>query len=92
MRHSISASVLVLAVAAACLTVPSVSAQREGDYTITNFHFADGESLRDLRIHYMTLGAGHAPSLPRSHERVALLELERRLIARGVGLGPISLG
>ena len=37
----------------------AASAQKEGDYTITDFRFADGESLPALRIHYMTLGAPH---------------------------------
>src|SRR5262245_6907162 len=36
------------------------SAQRvkavEGEFTLTNFTFASGESLPELRIHYMTLG------------------------------------
>ena len=52
-----SFSMLALALAAGCLTAPAASAQREGDYTIKDFHFADGESLPALRIHYMTLGA-----------------------------------
>ncbi|MGO9804127.1 MAG: alpha/beta fold hydrolase [Steroidobacteraceae bacterium] len=35
----------------------------EGDYLIRDFHFASGESLPELRIHYRTLGA------PRSDAR-----------------------
>jgi homoserine O-acetyltransferase/O-succinyltransferase len=31
-------------------------ASAEGNYTINNFHFADGETLPELRIHYRTLG------------------------------------
>jgi homoserine O-acetyltransferase/O-succinyltransferase len=57
MHRSFSRAALALALAAGCLTAPGVSAQHEGDYTIKDFHFADGESLPDLRIHYMTLGA-----------------------------------
>ena len=30
--------------------------QKEADYTIPNFHFADGETMPELRLHYMTLG------------------------------------
>jgi len=56
MHRSFSRAALALALAAGCLTAPGVSAQHEGDYTIKDFHFADGESLPDLRIHYMTLG------------------------------------
>jgi homoserine O-acetyltransferase len=29
---------------------------REGDFTIRDFHFASGETLGELRIHYLTLG------------------------------------
>ena len=57
MHRSFTRAALALALAAGCLTAPGVSAQHEGDYTIKDFHFADGESLPDLRIHYMTLGA-----------------------------------
>jgi homoserine O-acetyltransferase len=31
-------------------------ASAEGNYTIRDFHFADGETLPQLRIHYRTLG------------------------------------
>jgi homoserine O-acetyltransferase len=55
MRRSIAA--LALALAAACLAAHTARAQKEGDYTIKDFHFGDGESLPALRIHYMTLGA-----------------------------------
>ncbi len=30
--------------------------QREADFVIRDFHFADGESLPELRLHYITLG------------------------------------
>ena len=30
--------------------------QREADFTIRDFHFADGETLPELRLHYITLG------------------------------------
>src|SRR5690349_9163270 len=32
---------------------------REGDVMLKNFHFADGESLPQLKIHYTTLGTPH---------------------------------
>ena len=28
----------------------------EGDYALNDFHFADGESLPELRLHYRTIG------------------------------------
>jgi homoserine O-acetyltransferase len=34
----------------------SVFAQHEGDFTIQNFQFRSGETLAELRLHYMTLG------------------------------------
>jgi homoserine O-acetyltransferase/O-succinyltransferase len=34
----------------------TVVASAEGNYTIKDFHFADGETLPQLRIHYHTLG------------------------------------
>ena len=30
--------------------------QRDADFIIRDFHFADGESLPELRLHYITLG------------------------------------
>ena len=33
------------------------AAQKEGDFVIKDFHFADGETLPELRQHYLTLGA-----------------------------------
>jgi hypothetical protein len=46
------------------LCVASLSAQQpgqlptpaEGDYVIPDFHFASGEALRGLRMHYATFG------------------------------------
>lgn len=32
---------------------------KEGDITVKNFHFADGEMLPELRLHYTTLGTPH---------------------------------
>ena len=32
-------------------------APKEGDFVVRNFHFKDGESLPELRLHYATLGA-----------------------------------
>src|SRR5688572_10179662 len=35
----------------------SIPTPTEGDFLITNVHFADGTSLPELRLHYTTLGA-----------------------------------
>jgi homoserine O-acetyltransferase len=45
-----------------CLAAPAAFAQtiwpnqKEGDYVIKDFRFADGETIPELRMHYMTLG------------------------------------
>src|SRR5205814_5685416 len=45
-----------------CAAAPAASAQttwpnqKEADYIIKDFHFADGETIPELRMHYMTLG------------------------------------
>jgi homoserine O-acetyltransferase len=31
----------------------------EGDYVVSNFHFASGEALPELRLHYTVLGKPH---------------------------------
>jgi homoserine O-acetyltransferase/O-succinyltransferase len=46
--------------AAACAALQSFAANyptpKEGDFVAQNFHFKDGESLPELRLHYATLG------------------------------------
>ena len=58
-RQFITASalgVLLLGVPAAAVAYPAF----EGDYVIRDFHFASGETLPKLRIHYRTYGAPRA--------------------------------
>lgn len=38
------------------LAAATARAQREGDFVIRDFRFADGETLPELRLHWMTLG------------------------------------
>ncbi|MGE5327635.1 MAG: alpha/beta fold hydrolase [Deltaproteobacteria bacterium] len=38
---------------------PNWPAPKEGDYTLWNFRFEDGESLPEVRMHYRTLGTPH---------------------------------
>jgi len=50
------------AMAAMCVlswtsAVPAEPASKEGDYFAHDFHFKDGETMREVRIHYTTLGA-----------------------------------
>ncbi|HEY1629965.1 MAG TPA: alpha/beta fold hydrolase [Rhizomicrobium sp.] len=58
-----------IAVCAAALALAATSAHaaanaaewpaKEGDYTARDFHFTSGETLKDLRLHYTTLGVPH---------------------------------
>jgi homoserine O-acetyltransferase len=47
-------------IAAACVALQAFSAHypnpKESDVVVQNFHFKDGESLPELRLHYATLG------------------------------------
>jgi homoserine O-acetyltransferase/O-succinyltransferase len=38
---------------------PEVERTSEGDYVIENFHFASGETLPELRLHYTLIGKPH---------------------------------
>jgi len=56
--HLRAPSCVFLAVACASLQAFSANypTPREGDFVVHNFHFRDGESLPELRLHYATLG------------------------------------
>src|SRR5271168_3680098 len=45
----------------------------EGDYVIRNFHFASGESLPELRLHYITIGRSHRDSHGKVDNAVLIL-------------------
>jgi homoserine O-acetyltransferase/O-succinyltransferase len=66
LRRILSASLLAalpLLLATARAASPSSGARPvEGDYVIRDFHFASGESLPELRVHYTTLGTPHRDS------------------------------
>ncbi len=58
-RHSASPCVTALAVLCLAAAPPArsqVTAPRAGDYRVRDFHFASGETLPELRLHYLTLG------------------------------------
>jgi homoserine O-acetyltransferase len=69
------ARILFALAACICLTPRSAFADpadgaaksKEGNYVVPNFHFASGETLPELRLHYMTLGSPHRDA----HGRVA---------------------
>ena len=45
----------------------------EGDYIAKDFHFKDGSSLPELRLHYRTLGQPHRDSVGRTDNAVLIL-------------------
>jgi homoserine O-acetyltransferase len=47
---------VILAVGLPASAQTSWPNQREGDFVIKDFRFASGETLPELRIHYITLG------------------------------------
>jgi homoserine O-acetyltransferase len=59
MRSLILSKVLVCAsllVGCACTAAQAAPVPAEGDYVVPEFHFASGETLHDLRLHYTTYG------------------------------------
>ena len=51
-----SAANFALAFIAACCPAANFPPPVEGDFVITNFHFQSGQSLPELRMHYLTFG------------------------------------
>jgi homoserine O-acetyltransferase len=66
-RSCALAAALCLSAGAARADFTPTSATTEGDYVIRDFHFASGETLPELRLHYMALGKPRRDS----HGRVA---------------------
>jgi homoserine O-acetyltransferase len=87
MRRLVSTLLVVLGL----IWVPrGAGAQTEGDYTIRDFHFADGETLPELRLHYLTLGAPRRD--PRGVVRNAVLILHGTTGSGRQFLSPIFAG
>ena len=71
-----AATLLALTLAAPAQQTASSTPQwpaKDGTYTIQNFQFKDGESMRQLRLHYLTLGTPHRDA--RGHVDNAILLL-----------------
>ena len=62
----------LLAATAAAQTTP-VYTGKPGDYIAHDFHFGDGGSLPDLKLHYLTLGAPHRDAADHVDNAVLLL-------------------
>lgn len=59
MKQAIVAATVIagwLSLAAANNPQPNYPQPTEGDYVVSNYKFADGESLSNVRIHYSTIG------------------------------------
>lgn len=50
---------VILAASGAQAAAPEPPRPFEGDYVVENFHFASGETLPELRLHYTVLGKPH---------------------------------
>jgi homoserine O-acetyltransferase len=61
-------AMLTLAVSSAIAAEP-----KEGDYIVHDFHFATGESLPELRLHYTTLGTLHRDAAGHATNAVLML-------------------
>jgi homoserine O-acetyltransferase len=59
MRHALRLALILalLAGSRSAFAAAPALATTEGDCTLRDFHFASGESLPELRVHYTTLGA-----------------------------------
>src|SRR5215510_1842469 len=52
---------------------PGSPAPVEGDFTVRDFHFKDGETLPELRLHYRTLGSPHRDAGRRVNNAVLVM-------------------
>jgi homoserine O-acetyltransferase len=67
---------VVLGLAAAGLAgaqTPSTWATKDGTFTISDFRFGTGETLPQLRLHYLTLGKPHTDKNGHTDNAVLLL-------------------
>jgi homoserine O-acetyltransferase len=61
------------------LTVAASHAQttkwptQDGNYVIKNFHFGSGESIPELKLHYLTLGKPHRDAAGHTDNTILLL-------------------
>ena len=52
---------------------PPVPAPQEGDFVVHDFAFASGETMKDLRLHYTTLGTPHRDARGRVDNAVLIM-------------------
>jgi homoserine O-acetyltransferase len=71
----VAAALLSLSMAANAQTEPSSTPwpTKDGTYTIRNFHFKDGSTIPQLRLHYLTLGTPHRDAAGHIDNAILLL-------------------
>jgi homoserine O-acetyltransferase len=72
-RSFLLAIVGALASAVAAAQTPSPWPTQDGTFVIPNFHFGTGETLSQLRLHYLTLGKPHKDKKGHTDNAVLLL-------------------
>jgi homoserine O-acetyltransferase len=58
-RSSVQAAATAQVAAAQVAAAAPPANKSEGDYVVANFHFASGETLPEVRLHYISLGRIH---------------------------------
>ncbi len=66
-------TVLAACLSAVCAASAADPATKEGDFVAHDFKFTDGETLKDLRLHYTTLGTPHRDRHGRVDNAVLIL-------------------
>jgi homoserine O-acetyltransferase len=73
MNRFLIAALFALAASGAHAADTPPLATTEGDYVVHDFKFASGETLKDLRLHYTTLGTPHRDARGRVDNAVMIL-------------------
>jgi len=68
-----AATLLILIAGSARASEPAAPATTEGDFNVHDFRFKDGETLKDLRLHYTTLGTPRRDASGRVTNAVLIL-------------------
>jgi len=73
MHRFIFAGLTLLLLAGGQVCAAEAPAPREGDFTVHDFAFKDGETLKELRLHYTTLGTPRRDADGRVNNAVLIL-------------------
>jgi homoserine O-acetyltransferase/O-succinyltransferase len=75
MRLCTFVTATLLSLTAAAQSTPQATQwpTQDGTYTIHNFHFKDGETIPELRLHYITLGTPHRDAAGHIDNAILLL-------------------